>query len=79
MSTGKHLPGQMKLHVGSIPYEVAYKDQQEFEIWAIIAHRGNRFKQKTISDNESVITREPYQSLKSTKAVHNYLRKNNYP
>ena len=67
------------------PYEVAYKDQQQFKIQSILSHRGNRYEQKTmefevqwepIGDNESVITWESYKSLRSTEALHHYLRQN---
>ena len=62
------------------PYEVAYKDQQQFKIQSFLSHRGNRYEQKTmeikvqwepIGDNESVITCEPYKSLRSTETLHN--------
>ena len=67
------------------PYDIAYRDQQQWKIHSVLSHRGNKIQPKSmefevkwepIGDNESKITWELYKTLRATDALHTYLNNN---
>ena len=63
------------------PLQVAVKEQEEFFIEAILAHRGNtnllstlEFRVRWLGFDESSDTWEPWKNVRTTKQLHSYLK-----